>query len=178
MSVTVTSHFASLSPALAVIVLVPAATAVTMPLLTFATFVLLEVQVTVLLVAFSGVTVAVKVSLPLLVPFTVKESVFLLNVTLVTATSVPVAKADGTIEQTIAITRSRDSNLRLMFFITFSFPSFHTGLRPKFGSAAKDTLSNQCENFVSDLYPFCIFSERCLKFLLLPPLLPIDAKTG
>ena len=38
--------------------------------------------------------------------------------------SAPAANADGTIEQTIAITRSRDSNLRLMFFISFSFPSF------------------------------------------------------
>lgn len=130
-SVTVTSHVAVFSPALAVIVDVPAATAVTVPLSTVATLVSLEVQETVLSVALLGFTVAVKVSLPLLEPFTVKESVVLFNETPVTSTFVfvpesgfPAANADGTIEQTIAITRSRDSNLRLMFFITFSFPSF------------------------------------------------------
>lgn len=61
---TVTSHVAVLLPSavVTVIVALPAETAVTTPLETVATDVFNDVQVTVLLVAFSGATVAVKVS--------------------------------------------------------------------------------------------------------------------
>ena len=57
---TVTVHLADLSPAFAVIVAVPALTAFTLPFVTVATEVFDEVQVTVLSVAFSGMTVAVR----------------------------------------------------------------------------------------------------------------------
>ena len=60
--VTVTVQTAVLSPAPAVIVVVPLLTAVTMPFSTVATFSSAEVQVTVLSVALSGVTVAVNVA--------------------------------------------------------------------------------------------------------------------
>ena len=60
---TVTVQVAVLSPALAVIVAVPSATAVTLPFAsTVATDVLLELQVTVLFVALSGFTVAASVT--------------------------------------------------------------------------------------------------------------------
>ena len=61
---TVTAQAADSSPAWAVMVAVPAATAVTVPLSTVATAALLVVQVTVLSVALSGLTVAVSVSEP------------------------------------------------------------------------------------------------------------------
>ena len=57
---TVTVQVADLFPAFAVIVAVPAPTAVTLPPLTVATFVLLLLHVTVLSVALLGLTVAVK----------------------------------------------------------------------------------------------------------------------
>ena len=59
---TVTSQVANLPPADAVMVAVPAARAVTVPLDTVATDVLEDVQVTVLSVALSGSTVARRVS--------------------------------------------------------------------------------------------------------------------
>ena len=63
-SFTVTSHVAVLSPSsvLTVIIAVPAFTAVTFPFSTVATSVLLELQVTFLFEALSGVTVAVRVA--------------------------------------------------------------------------------------------------------------------
>ena len=61
---TVTAQVADFSPAWAVIVAVPAETAVTVPLSTVATAASLVVQVTVLSVALSGSTVAVSVSEP------------------------------------------------------------------------------------------------------------------
>ena len=67
--------------------------------------------------------------------------------------------------------------LAVSVIFTCSAP-FHMGPGPRFGLTTKDRISDQCENFVSDLYPFCIFSERCQKFLLLPPFLTIDVKTG
>ena len=60
---TVTVQVAVLFPAFAVIVAVPAATAVTLPPLTVAIFVLLLLHVTVLSVALLGLTVAVSVVL-------------------------------------------------------------------------------------------------------------------
>ena len=59
---TGTAHVAVLSPAFAVMVAVPVATAVTTPSVTVATFALDVVQVTVLSVALSGLTVAVRVA--------------------------------------------------------------------------------------------------------------------
>ena len=63
LTVTVQVAFLFPSAVVTVMVAVPAATAVTLPFeSTFATLVLLELQLTFLLVAFSGFTVAVKVS--------------------------------------------------------------------------------------------------------------------
>ena len=61
---TVTEQVPDLPPAVAVIVVVPGATAVTVPLLTVATDWFELDQVTVLLVAFDGETVAVKLVEP------------------------------------------------------------------------------------------------------------------
>jgi len=83
--VTVTLQIAVLAPSVVVTVMLaePAETAVTLPLAsTVETEVLEDVQVTALLVAFVGLTVAVKVS----VPPTVREVAFLFRVTPVTAT--------------------------------------------------------------------------------------------
>jgi copper chaperone CopZ len=85
-AVTVTAQVAVLPPSAVVTVIVafPAATGVTTPeMLTDATEVLLEAQVTLLFVAFDGLTVAVSVPVA---PPTVNESVVGLNVTPVTAT--------------------------------------------------------------------------------------------
>ena len=62
--ITVMTHVADLSPALAVIVADPALTAVTLPFSTLAISVSDELQFTVLSVALFGETVAVSVSLP------------------------------------------------------------------------------------------------------------------
>ena len=59
---TSTVQYAFLPPAVAVIVAVPTDFAVTVPLLTVATLVLLELHDTVLFVAFDGLTVAVSVA--------------------------------------------------------------------------------------------------------------------
>ena len=72
------------SSVVTVIVAVPAATAVTVPLETVATLSSLDDQVTVLFAAVDGATVAVSVS----VSPTLRSSVFLLSVTPVTG-SVP-----------------------------------------------------------------------------------------
>jgi hypothetical protein len=89
--VTVTAQVAVLPPSavVAVIVALPAATAVTRPVveLTVATAVLLELQVTVLLVAFVGVIEAVSVEVW---PTLVSERVVGETVTPVTATAVTV----------------------------------------------------------------------------------------
>ncbi len=65
-AITVTVHVAVLLPAwvVTVIIAVPTALPVTVPLLTVATLVLLLDQFTVLFVALLGVTVAVSVSVP------------------------------------------------------------------------------------------------------------------
>ena len=84
-AVTVTTQVAVLLPSavVTVMVAVPAARAVTTPeLLTVATVVLLELQVTFLFVAVLGLTVAVKLS----VPPTVNAALFLFSVTPVTGT--------------------------------------------------------------------------------------------
>ena len=82
-AVTVTSQLAEKSPAVAVMVAVPAPTALTVPSLsTFATASLSEAQLTVLSVAFFGNTVAVSVALP---P-TVSDRLSRSSVTPVTAT--------------------------------------------------------------------------------------------
>ena len=78
--VTVTAQVAVFSPAFAVIVALPAATAVTTPFSTVATAVSLLSQITVLSVAVVGNTVAVSVSVA---PFT-RESCGLFNVMLST----------------------------------------------------------------------------------------------
>lgn len=140
-SVTVTEHVAVLvallcAATVTVIMDVPTFLAVIVALKillesgeTVATDESLEDQLTVVPVTLVGVTVAVKLAVVLLPP-KAKESELWLSVTPVRVVpalesgSAPAANADGTIEQTIAITRSRDSNLRLMFFISFSFPSF------------------------------------------------------
>ena len=62
--VTVTAQVAIFSPAFAVMVAVPAVTAVTLPSFTVATAAFEELQVTVLSVASSGFTVAVSVYSP------------------------------------------------------------------------------------------------------------------
>jgi len=86
--VTVTAHVAVFLPStvVAVIVAVPAATPVTVPSLTVAVALLLLVQVTFLLVALEGATVATRVSVP---PMEM-EAVVLFNVTPVTGTLAPV----------------------------------------------------------------------------------------
>ena len=61
-AVTVTLHLADLLPAFAVMTAVPALIPLTLPSLTVATEVLEEVHVTVLSVALSGLTVAVRVT--------------------------------------------------------------------------------------------------------------------
>ena len=81
-AVTVTLHLADLSPAFAVMTAVPALIPFTLPLFTVATAVLEEVQVTVLSVALSGLTVAVRVSSW----FTLRDRLVLFRVTDVTAT--------------------------------------------------------------------------------------------
>ena len=78
-----------LSFAAAVMVVVPALTAVTTPFVTVATAVFLLLQVTVLFAALAGVTVAVRVSLP---P-TVRLVDVLFNDTPVTATGVPTGES-------------------------------------------------------------------------------------
>ena len=82
-ALTVTLHLADLSPAFAVMTAVPSLIPFTVPFLTVATAVLEEVQVTVLSVALSGLTVAVRVSSP----FTFSVRLVLFRVTDVTATT-------------------------------------------------------------------------------------------
>ncbi len=101
--VTVTMQVAVFPPAVAVIVALPAATPVTVPLLTVATELLDVLQVTVASVASVGNTVAVKFAvLP-----TVTDNVVALNETEVTAT---VSSSEQALKEKINVTRLKNKN--------------------------------------------------------------------
>ena len=114
--VTVTVQVADFPPAFAVMVAVPAFTAVTLPSFTVAIAVFEELHVTVLSVALSGFTVAVSVASP---PSTSDKEV-LSNVTEVTAT---VAFVTVT-EQVAVFSPAFDVMVAVPAFTAVTLPSF------------------------------------------------------
>ena len=122
-AVTVTVQVAVLLPSLVVtvIVVVPAATAVTVPSLTIATFASLADQLTVLSVALEGVTVAVSLA----VPPASRAKMFLSSVTPVTATGV-----SGLSGSTISLPLSCLKSILLPTFFHIFDSTTSTGITP------------------------------------------------
>ena len=116
-----------MSPAFAVMVAVPALTAVTTPSLTVATVSSEEVHVTVLSVALSGVTVALRV----VVSPTVSAAVVLSRVTFSTATTlaftvtVQVAVCSPTVTVMVAVPSPTNVTVPAFTVATFSAEDFH-----------------------------------------------------